>query len=298
VADKNILFSLIIPTYNRGPYIVKAITSVLEQKFSSFELIIVDDGSTDDTERIVEAYKDVRLSYFKKTNGERGAARNFGVARSQGKYITFLDSDDFLKSDHFSVAKSVIESHQEIPVFHLGFDVVDEQGKVNKRWAPLLSPVNLKLVEGNFLGCLGIFLRRDVALLNTFNEDRDLSGSEDYELWLRVAARHPIICIGKSTACLVDHNNRSVVTTNPHKLETRIRLLKKYVYADDKAKNFLKVHRGRFEAFLDLYESLHLVIDRHYDLSKIFLRNASTKFRGIVFNYRYWVVVYKQLLRR
>jgi len=70
-------------------------------------------------------------------------------------------------------------------VFHLGYDVVDDKGNVMYPWKKLPSPVNDKLMEGNFLSCLGVFVKREVLLEYKFNEDRLLSGSEDYELWLR-----------------------------------------------------------------------------------------------------------------
>lgn len=89
-------FSVIIPTYNRSNFIVATITSVLEQNFEDFEVLVIDDGSTDNTKEIIERIlqKDKRVKYFYKTNAERGAARNFGVQESNGKFLIFLDSDD------------------------------------------------------------------------------------------------------------------------------------------------------------------------------------------------------------
>ena len=100
--ENKILFSIIIPTYNRASLIKETINSVLLQDYPNFEIIIVDDGSTDDTENIVKSIEDSRINYHKKTNAERGAARNFGIKLAKGEYITFLDSDDILYVNHLT----------------------------------------------------------------------------------------------------------------------------------------------------------------------------------------------------
>src|SRR5687767_9278561 len=96
------VFSIVIPTYNRAHLIKKTIESVLAQDFADFELLVVDDGSKDDTESVVSSFTDKRVHYFKKQNGERGAARNFGAARAKGSYLNFFDSDDLLYRNHLS----------------------------------------------------------------------------------------------------------------------------------------------------------------------------------------------------
>lgn len=88
------IFSVVIPAYNRAHVITRAVQSVLNQTFSDFELIIVDDGSTDATKKVVETFKDPRIRYIYQTNKGRSAARNAGAALALGKYIAFLDSDD------------------------------------------------------------------------------------------------------------------------------------------------------------------------------------------------------------
>ena len=97
-------FSIIIPTYNRANLISISIESVLKQTFTDFELIIVDDGSTDNTSEVVGNYTDNRIFYYKKVNEERGAARNYGIKKSCGEYVNFLDSDDFFDANHLEVA--------------------------------------------------------------------------------------------------------------------------------------------------------------------------------------------------
>lgn len=91
--------SVITPTYNRGKYIKKCIESVLNQTLKNIELIIIDDGSTDNTFSVVKQYDDSRIKYVKQENKGIGKSRNYGVKLASGKYIVFLDSDDYLEND-------------------------------------------------------------------------------------------------------------------------------------------------------------------------------------------------------
>src|SRR5688572_21324050 len=106
-------FSIIIPTYNRADRIAATIHSILAQTFRDFEILIVDDGSTDNTKQVVYGFTDNRIKYHRKKNEERGAARNAGISMSEGEYITFIDSDDIFYEDHLTVAKQFIDQHAE-----------------------------------------------------------------------------------------------------------------------------------------------------------------------------------------
>jgi glycosyltransferase involved in cell wall biosynthesis len=92
---KSPFFSIILPTYNRASFISKAIESVIDQLYNKWELIILDDGSTDNTKEIVLSFNDDRIRYIYQENKERSAARNNGIRNAKGEYICFLDSDDY-----------------------------------------------------------------------------------------------------------------------------------------------------------------------------------------------------------
>ena len=116
----NILFSVIVPTYNRESFIVKTIQSLLSQTYLNFELIIIDDGSTDNTEQVVKKIQDKRIKYYKKKNAERGAARNYGTNKAKGGYIIFLDSDDLLYSKYLEEANSFIKKI-DLKIFFINY---------------------------------------------------------------------------------------------------------------------------------------------------------------------------------
>ena len=122
------IFSIVIPTYNRAHLIASTIESVLEQNFRDFEVLIIDDGSNDNTEDVVNKFKNESIRYYKKENAERGAARNFGATRAKGQYINFFDSDDLMYPHHLIAAYNLIQSLERPEFFHLAYDHKHEDG--------------------------------------------------------------------------------------------------------------------------------------------------------------------------
>ena len=104
--ENNPFFSVVVPTYNRGDLITKTLRSLQVQDYDNYEIIVVDDGSTDHTEEIVKGVLDHRTTYVKKANAERAAARNFGARRAKGAYVNFFDSDDLALPNHLSFSVS------------------------------------------------------------------------------------------------------------------------------------------------------------------------------------------------
>src|SRR5690606_6206557 len=110
-------FSVVVPTYNRAHLIAPTIRSVLSQTCPDLELLVVDDGSTDDTAAVVRAIGDPRLKYLPVSNRERGAARNFGLGRATGEYVVFLDSDDEFHPAHLETLRRAISEQAHPPNF-------------------------------------------------------------------------------------------------------------------------------------------------------------------------------------
>src|SRR6476660_9734655 len=123
--QKNIFFSVVVPTYNRADLITKTLQSLLNQQYTNYEIIVVDDGSTDNTEEVVKSLDNQRIIYVKKNNAERAAARNYGAAMAKGEYINFFDSDDLAYPNHMSEAIRIIKQHQKPEWFHLSYAVAD-----------------------------------------------------------------------------------------------------------------------------------------------------------------------------
>lgn len=126
-------FSIILPTYNREHTIRRPIESVLNQTFTDWELIIVDDGSTDDTNAIVKSYKDPRIRYEWQENQERNAARQFGIFNSTADWICFIDSDDQYLPNHLSILYEAILDSPQHMIFYTEMEFVSNDGKIKPR---------------------------------------------------------------------------------------------------------------------------------------------------------------------
>ncbi len=132
------MISVVIPLYNKQDCIRKTIDSVLSQKgFDDFELVIVDDGSTDDSCRVVSEYSDKRIHLYNKVNGGPASARNFGVEHSQGEWILFLDADDSLEEDALSFFSQMAKENPSLSCFSANhYCSTGNVRKVCSRWMP------------------------------------------------------------------------------------------------------------------------------------------------------------------
>jgi glycosyltransferase involved in cell wall biosynthesis len=249
-------FSVVIPTYNRAQSIREALDSVLGQTFGDFEVIVVDDGSTDDTAGVVRRVTDPRIRYYYKANGERAAARNYGVAQARGMYVNFLDSDDVFYPNHLQAAFDFL-SGKPVEVCHFGYDIKDLNGRV-LRVVKAIDSVNRRIVSGNVLSCNGVFARREVLQKYGFNEDRDLSSLEDWELWIRLCSQFTFYHVPLITSTVRDHHQRSVVAGRPKAIGLKTDLLIKYATNDARNRAYFGNKLNRIVASAHTYAALHL----------------------------------------
>ncbi|HRH34316.1 MAG TPA: glycosyltransferase family 2 protein [Catalimonadaceae bacterium] len=148
----SILISIIVPIFNTGPFLRRCLDSLLALEEENLEFILVNDGSTDDSESICKSYleKDVRFSYFFKSNGGLSSARNHGMKYARGQYLAFLDSDDYLENNFSSVLVEAIRNH---PVHIIGFNhFYEKRGKRTKICSPF--PKNREIEKAESLEIL------------------------------------------------------------------------------------------------------------------------------------------------
>lgn len=213
-----ILISVVIPTLNRLSKVATLVRLFLEISDDQLEIIVVDDGSIDQTYETLTKIVDSRLRVFRIPNSERGAARNFGASKASGMYINYFDSDDIPHPNYLTLVKPhVIRNEPEWIVF--GYDIQDETGSLCR---PRLPRSGQKFIHalstGNPFPPNSVLIRTDIALLNPFNESRDLAGSEDYELWLRLCMNYePLYLPEISIYSLQQWRGRSVNNIQPHK---------------------------------------------------------------------------------
>ncbi len=208
-------FSVVIPTYNRANFIADTLRSVLAQTFSAFEILVVDDGSKDNTAEVVQSFADPRLQYHVKKNGERGLARNYGFARAQGEYVLFLDSDDLLHPNHLATLHAAIQEQSQPNFVATKFDF----NRNGQRNASDLAPVPAGqygldfFLRGNALAC-NICVRRQNPGLKLFEEDRAFAAVEDWMFMLENTQADTVYLVDAVTLTMNDHDARSMRADN------------------------------------------------------------------------------------
>lgn len=285
----NLLFSLIIPSYNRAKFIQKTIETVLNENYPHVEIIVVDDGSTDNTEEIVRGINSDRIRYFKIQNSERAAARNYGTKQAKGSYISFLDSDDQLLPNHHEEALNMIRKYDGPPVFHLNYYLEDNRNI--RRIAQVTKHLKKELTKGNPFSTNGVFMKREVALENLFNEDRKLSATEDYELWTRIAARYPILFSEVPTSVIHMHDDRSVLGSMEDALVMRKDLFLQYAFKDPYVQKIFGTKKHIFDAYFLTYIALHLVLGKKRIKGYQYLLKAAVLYPPVLFERRTLAIV-------
>jgi GT2 family glycosyltransferase len=184
---------VVIPTFNRAQKVVQAITSVLSQTFTDVEIIVVDDGSTDETKKAVKQFGDFVTYVAHPSNLGVSAARNTGIKKSSGPLIAFLDSDDHWLPEKLAVQVCFFDEHPEAVVCQTEEVWIRNGRRVNpmkkhlKPFGDIFEP-SLKLC---LVSPSAVMLKR--CLLDKVGDfDEDLPVCEDYDLWLRISCRYPV----------------------------------------------------------------------------------------------------------
>lgn len=182
--------SIVIPAYNMAPYIGETLDSVLAQRFSDYEVIVVDDGSTDDTAQVLAPFM-TRIIYIKQENRGLSAARNVGMQRARGEYISLLDADDLLLPEYLAKMVALLEADERTDVVYPNavlFGLPRWEGRLFQDVYPSTMPVTLeKLLARECTVFVSALFRR--ALLDQVGmfDEQIRWGGEDFDLWLRMA---------------------------------------------------------------------------------------------------------------
>lgn len=224
--------SVVIPTYNRADYLQEAIDSVLAQAYTDYEIIVLDDGSTDNTKEALAHYKD-KIKYFYQENRGPTAAKNSGMQKARGEYIAFLDDDDLWLPEKLAKQVEALDNNQKLAFVCSGSYVIDSSGQRIDEWKKVTQNQETfsNLYEANFVFTLTVMIRRK-CLAATGLFDENLSIVQDYDLWLRLAKRYPFAYIALPLAQYRKHDSN--VTKNiPQRLKEHLRIVNKKEIAGD-----------------------------------------------------------------
>jgi glycosyltransferase involved in cell wall biosynthesis len=198
------LISVVIPAYNAGRFVGEAIESVLNQTFQDFEIIVIDDGSTDDTHDVVSSFGE-KIIYIQQENNGPAAARNAGIKRSNSKYIAFLDADDWWVKNKFEEELNILDSMPDLAFVcsdwfagHDGTEVRKSALQEYEASKNNLADFGLLLSE-NFVNTSTVLVQRQRLVdAGLFNEC--LRGAEDRDLWLRLLVTRKAYVLDKPLA--------------------------------------------------------------------------------------------------
>lgn len=254
--------SIILPTYDRAPLLARSIPSVLAQSDGDFELIVVDDGSHDDTRAVVAGFGDPRLRYVRLAEN-RGlpAARNAGLAVALGAFVAFHDSDDEWLPDKLARQRAVLATHPEVDVVYGDMDRVAVDGRVRRLRSPtivrgrLIDPAT-RFWQSYLLAMQPVLMRRHC--LHTLRFDERLIRLEDLDLHLRVARTATYLHVPEPVVRY--HASEGLTVDFAAELRGRRQLLRKY--ASTLLAREPRFFFGEMLAIL-LRRSLMPIVERH-----------------------------------
>jgi glycosyltransferase involved in cell wall biosynthesis len=191
------IISIILPIYNGEKTIRDTLKSVLEQTWTDFELVIVDDGSTDATLAAIAEFKDPRIQVYSYPNAGQATSRNRGISHATGAYIAFIDADDLWTQDKLEMQFAALQNHPEAAVAYSWTDYISESGEFLHpgRHTTANGDVYAELIVSNFLENGSNPLVRADALAHIGGFEASLPPAEDWDLWLRLAQQYAFVCV-------------------------------------------------------------------------------------------------------
>ena len=290
------LVSIVITTYNHGIFIRDAIDSVLNQTYKNIEILIVDDGSTDNTNQIILEYINPTVKYLYQVNQGLSAARNTGLKIANGEYILFLDADDFLYPDGIMTNASILNKNPEIAFVSGSYKYVDiNKNELESIAHPIIGNHFHMLILTNYIEMHGTVLYRK-KIIEKYLYDTSLKCCEDYDLYLRIAKNNKILHHTEFIAAYRRVGN-SMSSNIPLMLNTVLKVIKSNVQYGLSDKKFYNLYRLSKERAIEIYcnKAKRQLSDKNTGI-KIFTK-IWFKTVGIVLRYRFTSTI-KSLLKK
>jgi len=250
-------FSIIIPLYNKENFISDTLKSVFSQSFSDFEIIIVNDGSTDKSEEKVLSFNDSRIQYFHTENRGVSLARNYGISKANGKIIAFLDADDIWFSKHLEHIKELSILFPECGLFATNYELYYNAKRMvrpkftdihDKEWKGILSDFFKSSYINRIAWTSAVAVpKRVFETVGNFNPNITLGAGEDTDLWIRIALNFNVAFNNQISARHVLHaENRISLTKTLSRSFAKFDTFKEEEKKNISLKRFLDLYRAEF----------------------------------------------------
>lgn len=247
--------SVIIPTFNRAPVLSRAIDSALEQKDCTVEIIVIDDGSTDNTADIINSYGE-KLLYKYKDNAGASSARNSGIHMASGEYLAFLDSDDFFtNANKLKIQADFLKNNIDYGMVYSSVNFFDQDGiympnHIDQNFTGLIYP-ELLFIKHNIIFTPSVMIKRDV-LTHSGYFDEEMQICEDIDLWRRIAKSSKVHQFKEFFTSVNIRNNENYSILNA--VKWRHRLYAKAINEDNLGITFI------IKLYLELFRTMALVL--------------------------------------
>ncbi|MFC2464573.1 MAG: glycosyltransferase family 2 protein [Bacteroidota bacterium] len=269
------MFSVIIPLYNKAPYVAKAIESVLGQTYRDFEVIVIDDGSTDQSLEVAKTFENKSITIVSQPNSGVSTARNNGVKLAKYPYICFLDADDWWHPTFLEEMKRLITDFPDAGIYGSGYYIV-KNGQ--ERIAPIGVPQGFERgiidyceVYAKTL-CMPLTSISVVIPKHIFDEEKgfksQLKFGEDFDLWIRITLKHKVILVNKSLAYYnqdVDVNNRGVAVHKTYSPVNHFIFNLDYLYDNEKNNHRLKILLDKLRVYILLKYRMQRAFPKEYN---------------------------------
>ena len=241
-------FSVIIPVFNKEKFIEATLKSVLNQIFIDFEILIIDDGSTDNSAKIIKRFDDPRIRYFYKENSGVSSARNDGIEKAQSNYISFIDADDYWYPDFLEEMYKIIQKHPEQKVFSAAIEIETSKKVIPASYS--IIKTNDHEIVNYFTAsyketviCTSCAVFHKSIFEETGNFDIAIKSGQDTDLWIRIGMNFPIVFSWKILARYVYDENS--LSKNKNYLNKKINFSKfeEHEKTNPSLKKFLDLNR-------------------------------------------------------
>jgi hypothetical protein len=267
--------SVVIPAYNREKFVAQTVDSVLAQTYPDFEVIVVDDGSTDNT-RAVLAHYGARIKYIYQENRGQAAARNKGLLASQGKYLLFLDSDDLIPPDKLELQVTLLEARPEFGLVYSGRQFINQAGEILGEVRPNKQGQLLKdmLLRRLNLGTTGVVVVRRECFEKAGLFDESLRRGDDTDMWCRIAkAGYAFGCVQQPLIQYRINPEGLHLNVSPQDIQCRFASLDKF-FADPDLPDDIKALRAEAYGVLHYETAMRYYRAGKIDLGQEHLRKA------------------------
>ncbi len=267
------LVSIIIPAYNQGHYLGEAIQSCINQTYENIEIIVVDDGSTDNTREVVNSFSNSNIHYIYKNNGGLSSARNAGIIASSGEFLTFLDSDDMFLPDKLTLLLREFETDPELGFVAGHALLMDQHSKIlpNKFETNLPSPIH-NLILGNPFHVGSVLIKKHwQEKIGYFDES--LRSYEDWDFWLRLAVAGCQMAVIPVAVSRYRFHTGQMTRNGQQMTKANLAVLDKFFSNPDLEEDWVKMKPQAY-AHAHLRAAAHGYLSSDFGFAQDHLRNA------------------------